>query len=62
MPAYSQPLFDLLSFAQRGPGQRDHLSSGEVHQVDGTIRRTPEVMVKVLLTPDNFRAFPSAMW
>jgi len=46
--ANSQPLFDLFSFARRGPGRRAHLSPGEIHQVARTVRRTPEVMVKVL--------------
>jgi hypothetical protein len=46
--AYSKPLFDLFSFARRGSGRRDHLSPGEIQQVARTIRRTPEVMVKVL--------------
>ena len=45
---YNQPLFDLFSFARRGPGRRDHLSPGEMQQVARTVRRTPEVMVKVL--------------
>ena len=51
--AYSQPLFDLFSFARRGPGRRDHLSPGEVQQVARTVRRTPEVMVKVLRKSAN---------
>jgi hypothetical protein len=46
--AYSQPLFDLFSFARRGLGRRDHLSPEEIQQVARTVRRTPEVMVKVL--------------
>jgi type IV secretory pathway VirD2 relaxase len=46
--AYSIPLFDLLSHARRGPGRRDHLSQAEIQQVARTVRRTPEVMVKVL--------------
>jgi hypothetical protein len=46
--AHSQPLFDLFSFARRGPGRRDHLSPGGIQQVARTVRRTPEVMVKVL--------------
>ena len=46
--AYNQPLFDLLSYARRGPGRRDHLSPGEIRHVARTVRRTPEVMVKVL--------------
>src|ERR1700733_3833312 len=40
--------FDLVSYARRGPGRRDHLSHGEIAQVARTVRRTPEVMVKVL--------------
>lgn len=46
--AYSGPPFDLLSYARRGPGRRDHLSPSEIRQVARTVRRTPEVMVKVL--------------
>jgi len=49
--AYSEALFDLLSYARRGPGRRDHLSPGEIQQVARTVRRTPEVMVKVLPKP-----------
>jgi hypothetical protein len=45
---YSSPLFDLLSYARRGPSRRDHLSPGEIRQVARTVRRTPEVLVKVL--------------
>jgi hypothetical protein len=51
--AYSEPLFDPLSFARRGPGRRDHLSRGEIQQIARTVRRTPEVMVKVLPKPAN---------
>lgn len=46
--AYSGPPFDLLSYARRGPNRRDHLSPGEIQAVARTVRRTPEVMVKVL--------------
>lgn len=46
--AYSGPPFDLLSYARRGPGRRDQLSPGEIQQVARTVRRTPEVMAKVL--------------
>jgi hypothetical protein len=46
--AYSEPPFDLLSYARRGPSRRDHLSPGGMQQVARTVRRTPEVMVKVL--------------
>src|ERR1700733_10532996 len=44
----SERLFDLVSYARRGPGRRDHLSPAEIAQVARTVRRTPEVMVKVL--------------
>jgi hypothetical protein len=49
--AHSQPLFDLFSFGRRSPGLRDHLSPGEIKQIARTVRRTPEVMVKVLPRP-----------
>ena len=45
--SYSGPPFDLLSYARRGSGRRDQLSPGEVQHVARTVRRTPEVMVKV---------------
>jgi hypothetical protein len=44
----NERLFDLVSYARRGPGRRDRLSPGEIAQVARTVRRTPEVMVKVL--------------
>jgi hypothetical protein len=43
-----RPLFDIASYARRGPGGRDRLSPAEVQQVARTVSRTPEVMVKVL--------------
>lgn len=42
------PLFDLASYARRGPGRRDHLTPSQAQQVARTVGRTPEVMVKVL--------------
>jgi hypothetical protein len=45
---YSEPLFNLASFARRGLGRRDHLSPAETAQISRTVRRVPEVMVKVL--------------
>lgn len=42
------PLLDIASYARRGPGHRDRLSPGEIQQIARTVRRTPEVMVKVL--------------
>jgi len=43
-----RPLFDIVSYARRGPGRRDRLSPAEVQQIARTVGRTPEVMVKVL--------------
>jgi Relaxase/Mobilisation nuclease domain len=45
---FNQPMFDLLSYARRGPGRRDSLSPADILQVARTVGRTPEVMVKVL--------------
>lgn len=44
----SEPLFDLLSYARRGPGRRDRVSSVDLAHIGRTAGRTPEVMVKVL--------------
>src|ERR1700691_3639612 len=41
-------LFDLFSYARPGPGRRDRLTPAEIEQIARTVRRTPEVMVKVL--------------
>jgi len=41
-------LFEVLSYARRGPGRRDRLSPAEVQQIARTVGRAPEVMVKVL--------------
>src|SRR5579864_6189190 len=43
-----KPLLDIASYARRGPGRRDHLSHDERELIERTVRRTPEVMVKVL--------------
>lgn len=43
-----QPLLDIASYARRGPGRRDRLSPGEIERIARTVRRTPEVMIKVL--------------
>jgi hypothetical protein len=42
-----KPLFDLVSYGRRGPGQTDRLSPAQVEQISRTVRRMPEVMVKV---------------
>ena len=43
-----QPLLDLTNYAQWGPAERMHLSQEEIQILHRTVRRTPEVMVKVL--------------
>jgi Relaxase/Mobilisation nuclease domain len=43
-----EPLLDIASYARRGPGRRDRLSPAEVEHIARTVRRVPEVMVKVL--------------
>jgi hypothetical protein len=45
---YSEPLFDLLSYARRGAGRRDRVTPTDLSQIARTVGRTPEVMVKVL--------------
>jgi predicted transcriptional regulator len=44
----ASPLLNIASYARRGPGRRDHLSHDETELIERTVRRTPEVMVKVL--------------
>jgi hypothetical protein len=48
-----QPLLDIASYARRGPGRRDRLSASELDLIDRTVRKTPEVMVKVLTKDSN---------
>jgi hypothetical protein len=48
-----RPLLDLASYARRGPGHRDRLSPEELAHIGRTVRRTPEVMVKVLSKDSN---------
>lgn len=48
-----QPLLDIASYARRGPGRRDRLTPAELALIGRTIRRTPEVMVKVLTRDSN---------
>jgi hypothetical protein len=44
----NEPMFDLFSYARRGPGRRDRLSPVQIEQIARTTRRVPEVVVKVL--------------
>ena len=48
-----RPLLDIGSYAWRGPGHRDRLSPEEIAHIGRTVRRTPEVMVKVLSKDSN---------
>jgi hypothetical protein len=38
---------DLVSYARHGPGRREQLSPAEIAQISRTVRRAPEVVVKV---------------
>jgi hypothetical protein len=42
-----RPLLDLVSYGRRGPGKTDTLSPAQVEHIARTVRRVPEVMVKV---------------
>ncbi|SRR6266480_3983019 len=46
--AGATPLLDIATYARRGLGRRDRLAPAEVEQIARTVRRVPEVMVKVL--------------
>lgn len=52
-PLEGRPLLDVGSYARRGPGRRDRLSPEEMALIGRTVRRTPEVMVKVLAKDSN---------
>jgi hypothetical protein len=43
-----RPLLDIASYARRGPEDRVHLAPEEIQLLSRTVRRAPEVMVKVL--------------
>lgn len=42
-----RPLLDIESHGRRGPGQIDRLSPAQIELIARTVRRVPEVMVKV---------------
>ena len=48
-----RPLFDIVSYGRRGPGQRGGLSREQIEQIARTVNRTPEVVVKVLPKDSN---------
>jgi hypothetical protein len=42
-----QPLLDLFAHGRRGPGPSNGFSAAQIEQIRRTVRRVPEVMVKV---------------
>lgn len=42
-----ESVLDIVSYGRRGPGRTDRLSPAQVEQIARTVRRVPEVMVKV---------------
>lgn len=48
-----RPLLDLISHGRGGPKGSIHLSAGQIAAIDRTVRRVPEVMVKVLPKDSN---------
>jgi hypothetical protein len=42
------PWLDIGSYARHGPGRRDRLSPAHIAAIARTVRRTPEVMIKML--------------
>jgi hypothetical protein len=47
VPTHQQTLFDLVSRGRKGPGGRIRLSPGQMEEVARTVRKVPEVIVKV---------------
>lgn len=52
-PLAARALLDIGSLARPGPGRRDRLSPEELALIGRTVRRVPEVMVKVLSKDSN---------
>jgi hypothetical protein len=48
-----RPLLDLVSYGRGGPKGSIHLSADHIAAIDRTVRRVPEVMVKVLPKDSN---------
>lgn len=48
-----QPLLDIGSFGRRGPDRRTHLTVAEAEIIRRTLRRDPEVVVKVVGNGSN---------
>lgn len=51
-----QAEFDIVSYGRRGLGRPDRLSPAQVAQIARTVRRTPEVLVKVSGGGDSVKA------
>jgi type IV secretory pathway VirD2 relaxase len=47
-PFEGRPLLDIASYGRSGPGRRDQISRADMETILRTVRRAPEVMVKVL--------------
>ena len=47
LPSETPALLEIASHARRGPGTSARIKIGQIEQVRRTVRRTPEVMVKV---------------
>jgi hypothetical protein len=47
-PYSGRPLLDLVSLARPSPGRRDRLGHSDLAHISRTVRRVPEVMVKIL--------------
>ena len=46
-PSGDRPFLDLASYGRRGPGHDSRLSPAQIEHIERTVRRTPEVMVKI---------------
>jgi len=49
----SSPMFDIVSYGRRGPARTSWLSPEQIQQIERTVGRTPEVLVKVLPKDSN---------
>lgn len=47
LPGRSGAVFEIVSHGRRGPSNRRHFSPAEISLITHTVRRSPEVMVKV---------------
>jgi hypothetical protein len=47
LPSDGPQLFEVVSYGRAGPQMPNRFSPAQIHQISRTVRRTPEVMVKV---------------